>query len=155
MVIVRMIKGSFTTPVYTGRLVPRITGAPMAAPDLDQLRGMMDQAQRSLRTLQEARERVEEVTGEAASADGLISATCRGHGTVTGLVLDPRAMRRDRETLSRDVTAVLQAAQRDAELQAGAIVGQALDDTADLPEPPDASAVLDRVEQAARDILGA
>ncbi|WP_285776556.1 YbaB/EbfC family nucleoid-associated protein [Microtetraspora sp. NBRC 13810] len=127
----------------------------MAAPDLDQLRGMMDQAQRSLRTLQEARERVEEVTGEAASADGLISATCRGHGTVTGLVLDPRAMRRDRETLSRDVTAVLQAAQRDAELQAGAIVGQALDDTADLPEPPDASAVLDRVEQAARDILGA
>ncbi|WP_424528785.1 YbaB/EbfC family nucleoid-associated protein [Sphaerisporangium viridialbum] len=128
-----------------------MTSAPY---DSEHLHAYLRQAQDSMRALQEAQERISQVTGQGASGDDLIRATCDGRGGITGVFLNPRAMRRDRVTLGRDVAAALQAAQQDAECQTQAIVNEALDGTADLPEPPDAGLVRTQIERVAHEILG-
>jgi hypothetical protein len=121
--------------------------------DVEQAELYLRRGRDAMRRLQEARAAVEAVAGAAESADGLVRATADGRGGITGLRLNPRAMRLGAGALSRQVTEVLQQAQRDAEAQAGQIVDGALADTADLPPPPGEDFIRERVEQIARNLL--
>ncbi|PZG22473.1 YbaB/EbfC family nucleoid-associated protein [Nonomuraea aridisoli] len=121
--------------------------------DVEQAELYLRRGRDAMRRLQQARAAVEAVAGAAESADGLVRATADGRGGITGLRLNPRAMRLGAGALSRQVTEVLQEAQRDAGEQARQIVDGALADTADLPPPPGEDFIRERVEQIARNLL--
>lgn len=121
----------------------------------EHLRAYLERAQKAVRGLQEIQARIDAVTGQGVGADGLVRATCEGRGGISEVWFDPRAMRQDHVALGKTVTAVLQAAQQDAERQTLAITGEALDGVEALPEPPDEHVVREQIEQVAREILGA
>ncbi|MET8333876.1 YbaB/EbfC family nucleoid-associated protein [Streptosporangium canum] len=126
-----------------------------SAGDEQHLQDYMERAQEAVRALQEVRARIDAVTGQGVGADGLVRAVCDGRGGISEAWFDPRAMRQDHVTLGRTVTAVLQAAQQDAERQTLAITGEALDGVEALPEPPDERVVRDQIERVAHEILEA
>ncbi|MEU4508583.1 YbaB/EbfC family nucleoid-associated protein [Nonomuraea wenchangensis] len=127
---------------------------PSPAPEDDAryLADYYEQARRVMRDLQAARAAIGQVEGRAQSKDGLVEAVATGHGELTGLRLDPRALRLGEAALSREVTAVLRAAQDDAERRAKEIADKVAG-AATLPQPLDESFVRERVEQVARDLL--
>ncbi|SDJ34481.1 YbaB/EbfC family nucleoid-associated protein [Nonomuraea jiangxiensis] len=108
---------------------------------------------RAMRGLQAAQAAIGQVVGRAASEDDLVKATAGGRGDITGLRIDPRAMRLHEGELARQVTAVLQAAQQDAALQAQQIASKAMGEVPELPKPLGETFVRARAEQVIRDLL--
>ncbi|MFG1704216.1 YbaB/EbfC family nucleoid-associated protein [Nonomuraea sp. M3C6] len=127
--------------------------APSPEADVEQLERILRQGGEMMTRLRQAQAEMRKVTGSAETSDGLVRAVADGQGGIVRLRLDPRAMRLDHAVLSRQVTAVLQAAQQDAETRAQRIVDEALADTAHLPAPLDETFVRDRVEQVARNLI--
>ena len=121
--------------------------------DAELLERVLLEGRAMTRRLQDARAMIRDVTGRAENPDRTVKATADGRGEIVELHFDPRVMRLDRETLGRQVTAVLRAAQRDAEAKTQAIMDAALAETADVPAPLDERFVRDRVERIARDLL--
>ena len=126
---------------------------PSSDGDAELLERVLAEGRATMRRLREARALVRDVTAEAQSPDRTIRAVADGRGEIVELRFDPRVMRLDRETLGRRVTAVLRAAQQDAEARTREITEAALADTADVPPPLDERFVRDRVERIARDLL--
>ncbi|TDD20435.1 YbaB/EbfC family nucleoid-associated protein [Nonomuraea diastatica] len=126
---------------------------PTPQDDQEQLEQILAQAAKAMRELQEAQTRIGAVTGVGTSADGLVTATSDGHGAIISLKLDPRAMRLDTTALGRHVTMAVQEAQRAAEQQTRDVLSN-LPHTQAMPKPLGASLVRERVEEAARRLLG-
>ncbi|GAA0951620.1 YbaB/EbfC family nucleoid-associated protein [Nonomuraea longicatena] len=82
--------------------------ARMDPADLDR---MVADSERTLKGLREAMVRLNEITGVAQSADGLVSATVAQGGRLLELNLNPRAMRHDSRTLAESIVAAVQDAQ--------------------------------------------
>ncbi|NUO99729.1 MAG: YbaB/EbfC family nucleoid-associated protein [Nonomuraea sp.] len=125
---------------------------PIPDDDAEYLLDYFSQGQRAIRDLRAAQAAIRQVEGRARSADGLIEAAADGEGGLTGLRVDPRALRLGEAALGREVAAVLRAAQDDAARQAQEIA-DAAERAAELPQPLDETFVRGRVEQAARDLL--
>ncbi|MGW5266419.1 YbaB/EbfC family nucleoid-associated protein [Microbispora sp. NPDC004025] len=121
--------------------------------DAELLERVLLEGRAMMRRLQDARALVRDVTGRAESPGRTMRAVADGRGEIVELHFDPRVMRLDREALGRQVTAVLRAAQRDAEARTRQIMDAALAETADVPAPLDDRFVRDRVERIARDLL--
>ncbi|GAA0925113.1 YbaB/EbfC family nucleoid-associated protein [Nonomuraea longicatena] len=128
---------------------------PSPAPenDAEYLTDYFTQGQRIIRDLQAVGTAIRQTEGRAVSRDGLIEATADGHGGLTRLHIDPRALRLGEGTLAREITAVLRAAQDDGVRKAQEIVDRAEGSASALPQPLDETFVRERVEQAARDLL--
>ncbi|GGO77889.1 YbaB/EbfC family nucleoid-associated protein [Nonomuraea cavernae] len=126
---------------------------PAPGDDADYLADYFAEGQRIVRDLQAARAAIQQVEGQAQSKDGLVEAAADGTGGLTRLRIDPRALRLGNTALGREVTAVLRAAQEDAERQAQEIADRASSNAATLPPPLDETFVNERVEQAARNLL--
>ncbi|GAA3254169.1 YbaB/EbfC family nucleoid-associated protein [Nonomuraea helvata] len=128
---------------------------PVPAPEQDAafLAEYTKRCQEVIRDLHAAQTAIGQLEGRAESADGLVSATANGQGRVTGLNIDPRALRMNERELSRVVTAVLQTAQADATRQAQEIADEASRRADALPEPLDETFVRARGEQAIRDLI--
>lgn len=125
---------------------------PAPEDDLAYLEQTLQRGQEAMRRLRDAQAEILEVVGRAGSVDGLMKASSDGRGGIMEIRFAPRAMRLDHVTFGRQVTAVLQAAQQEAEKQTQEITDRALADT-DMPEPLDETFIRDRVEQIARDLL--
>ncbi|GAA3535042.1 hypothetical protein GCM10022419_013210 [Nonomuraea rosea] len=110
------------------------------------------QGQQVIRDLQAAQSAIRQVEGRAKSKDGLLEAAADGSGGLTGLHIDPRALRLGESALGREVAAVLRAAQDDAARKAQEIA-DAAENAAALPQPLDETFVRGRVEQVASDLL--
>ncbi|MGP3958227.1 YbaB/EbfC family nucleoid-associated protein [Nonomuraea sp. 3N208] len=128
---------------------------PIPAPedDLEYLEQVLAKTRQTVRGLRDAQAAIRDVTGRAASKDGLVEASANGRGDMTGLRIDPRALRLGEAELGRRVTAVLQEAQQDAARQAQEIASRAMGDAPEMPPPLDEDFVRARVEQVARDLL--
>ncbi|HEX4812813.1 MAG TPA: YbaB/EbfC family nucleoid-associated protein [Nonomuraea sp.] len=128
---------------------------PIPAPedDLEYLEQVLAKTRQTMRGLRAAEAAIRQVTGRAESEDNLIAATADGKGELTGLRIDPRALRLGEAALGRQVTAVLQQAQEDAARQAQEIAGRAMAEAPELPPPLDEGFVRARVEHVARDLL--
>lgn len=120
--------------------------------DAEYLAEYVAQGRRIIRDLRAAQAAIQQVEGLARSQDGLLEASADGQGGLTGLHIDPRALRLGMPALGREVAAVLRAAQEDAARKAQEIADAARNAAA-LPEPLDQTFVRHRVEQAARDLL--
>ncbi|WP_406312318.1 YbaB/EbfC family nucleoid-associated protein [Streptosporangium sp. NBC_01639] len=126
---------------------------PWPEDDHELLEQILKQSREAMGRLQEAEAAVRRVVGEGRGANDLIRVASDGRGGITEVRFDPRVMRLGRSALGKEVVAALQQAQSDAERQTQEIVGVALDGTATLPEPLDATFVRERVEQVARELL--
>ncbi|MEV0967297.1 YbaB/EbfC family nucleoid-associated protein [Microtetraspora glauca] len=84
------------------------------------------QADRSLRDLTDAMERLGEVTGEGDAAGGMVRAVVDGEGMIQGVRFDPRVMRQDSETLAEAVVDAVRAAQGDARRKTAEVLGPVL-----------------------------
>ncbi|MEO3795226.1 YbaB/EbfC family nucleoid-associated protein [Nonomuraea sp. B10E15] len=113
----------------------------------------VEKSREVIRGIKAAQAAIGQVQGRAESRDGLIDAAADGHGRVTRLRIDPRALRQGERALGGQVTAVLRAAQEEAARQAREIADEASERADALPKPLDETFVRDRVEQAARDLL--
>ncbi|MEU4579387.1 YbaB/EbfC family nucleoid-associated protein [Nonomuraea sp. ATR24] len=116
---------------------------------LDQV---VDQTRSAMRHLREAQRQIAAVEGTGEAAQGMIRAVADGRGTLTGVKIDPRALRLDVARLGAEVTAAVQAAQEEAARRTGDIVADAAGRAGTLPEPLDERFVRDRVESAAREL---
>jgi DNA-binding protein YbaB len=128
---------------------------PIPAPedDLEYLEQVLAKTRQTMQGLRAAEAAISQVAGRAESRDGLIVATADGRGGLTGLRIDPRALRLGEAALGREVTAVLQEAQQDAARQTQEIASRAMAEAPKLPPPLDENFVHARVEQVARDLL--
>ncbi|NUP69202.1 MAG: YbaB/EbfC family nucleoid-associated protein, partial [Nonomuraea sp.] len=66
---------------------------PIPDDDAEYLLDYFSQGQRAIRDLRAAQAAIRQVEGRARSADGLIEAAADGEGGLTGLRVDPRALR--------------------------------------------------------------
>jgi DNA-binding protein YbaB len=121
--------------------------------DAEHLARYVTRSRQIIRDLHAARAAVRQVEGRAESRDGRVQATADGRGGVTLLRIDPRSLRLGEQELGRQVTAVIRAAQADAERQARDIADKVALDAAALPLPLDETFVRRRVEQAAHDLF--
>ncbi|MCG5221158.1 YbaB/EbfC family nucleoid-associated protein [Streptosporangium sp. KLBMP 9127] len=120
--------------------------------DREYLDHLLTQAEDVVRGLRAAHARLGQVTGRGEGADGLVRAVSDGHGKLRELLIAPRGMRLDFAVLALEVGRAIQAAQRDAERQAQAIMSEVDAKTAKLPKALDASFVQERIEQVSREI---
>ncbi|GAA2899270.1 YbaB/EbfC family nucleoid-associated protein [Nonomuraea rubra] len=127
--------------------------SPAPEDDAEYLAQYLAQSRQIMRDLQAARAAILQVEGRARSDDGLVEASADGHGGLTGLRIDPRALRSGEVELGRKVTEVLRSAQEDAARHAQEIADKVAGSSAALPEPLDETFVRARVEQAAQDLL--
>ncbi|WP_371782140.1 YbaB/EbfC family nucleoid-associated protein [Streptosporangium subroseum] len=127
--------------------------SPAPEDDAEYLAQYVDQSRQIMRDLQATRSTIQQVEGRARSDDGLVEASADGHGGLTRLRIDPRALRIGEATLGKKVTAVLRMAQEDAARQTQKIADEAAGRAAALPAPLDETFVRQRVEQAARDLF--
>lgn len=86
----------------------------------------LDQAERLMRRVQKAVTAVNEVVGEAESADGRVRARVFAGGRIKDVTFDPRVMRLDRETLADHVVNAVRAAQEDAQRRTEELMNEAL-----------------------------
>ncbi|NBE98878.1 YbaB/EbfC family nucleoid-associated protein [Nonomuraea sp. KC401] len=126
---------------------------PAPEDDAEYVADYVQKSREVIRGIKDAQTAIRQVRGRAVSSDGLIEAAADGHGRVTRLQIDPRAMRQGERTLGGQVTAVLRAAQEEAARQAQEIADEASERADTLPKPLDETFVRERVEQAARDLL--
>jgi DNA-binding protein YbaB len=126
---------------------------PAPEDDAEFLADYVERSQEIIRGIRAAQAAIGQVESRAESRDGLIEAVADGHGRLTRLRIDPRALRQGERALGGQVTAVLRAAQEEAARQAQEIADEASERAGALPKPLDETFVRDRVEQAARDLL--
>jgi DNA-binding protein YbaB len=69
-------------------------------------------------SLAQAREALDDITGEGSAADDMIQVVTDGGGGLTSLTLSPRIRRLDSETLAEELTKAIQQAQADAKRKA-------------------------------------
>ncbi|GAA4914802.1 DNA-binding protein YbaB [Nonomuraea thailandensis] len=127
--------------------------SPAPDDDADYLAQYLAQSRRIMRDLRAAQAAMLQVEGRARSDDGLVEASADGHGGLTALRIDPRALRSGEAELGRKVTEVLRSAQEDAARHAQEIADRVTAGGAALPEPLDETFVRARVEQAAQDLF--
>ena len=99
---------------------------------LDQLRGMFESTQTKVQQMQQ---RIAAIEVEAAEEDGRLKATV-GSAGVTGLFIDPRAMRLGSEEIAERLTALIRRATQDVHAQVQQISDELVAGirTPDLPE---------------------
>ncbi|MFB9627040.1 YbaB/EbfC family nucleoid-associated protein [Nonomuraea helvata] len=124
------------------------------APDQDQeyLEQVLQQTRDAMRHLREAKRVIGEIEGKGEAADGMILATTDAGGSIRRIDINPRALRLDTTTLSREVIRAIQAAQEASARQAKEIVDGVAGHVGLLPEPLDETFVQHRIEAAARDL---
>jgi DNA-binding protein YbaB len=97
-------------------------------------------------TVREMRDELGELRGTARSADGRIRVEVDQRGALTGLWIDPRAMRSGSEALAQAVLATVSDAVRDASEKAGSVTRSRMDTLAqDLVTPDFAGRELEEV----------
>ncbi|TDD18854.1 YbaB/EbfC family nucleoid-associated protein [Nonomuraea diastatica] len=126
---------------------------PAPEDDAEFLARYVERSQEIIRGIRAAQVAIGQVESRAESRDGLVEAAADGHGRLTRLRIDPRALRQGERALGGQVAAVLRAAQEEAARQAQEIADEASERAGALPEPLDETFVRDRVEQAAHDLL--
>ncbi|TDE53595.1 YbaB/EbfC family DNA-binding protein [Nonomuraea mesophila] len=126
---------------------------PAPEDDAEYVADYVQKSREVIRGIKDAQTAIRQVQGRAESRDGLVEAAADGHGRVTRLRIDPRALRQGERMLGGQVTAVLRAAQEEAARQAQEIADEVSERADALPKPLDETFVRDRVEQAARDLL--
>src|SRR3989440_7456072 len=84
------------------------------------LSNMLDQIAR----LRDVREQLAELHAEGEAADGLVGVTVGPTGALTDVLIDPRAMRLDSQTLAESVMAAARQATARASEQAGGLFGR-------------------------------
>jgi DNA-binding protein YbaB len=120
--------------------------------DREYLDHLLTQAEDVMRGLRDAQARLGRIIGEGEGAEGLVRAVADGRGRLRELVLAPRSMRLDAAALALEAGNAIRTAQRNAELQVQAIMGELDAKTASLPKPLDAGFVHERIEQVSREI---
>ncbi|MEV4645925.1 YbaB/EbfC family nucleoid-associated protein [Saccharopolyspora sp. NPDC049357] len=101
----------------------------------EQVSSMLEGLQRQTAELQDAQASALAATGEATSADGLVTVQVNAAGVVTDTALSPSALRSSTpEKLARSFTQAAQAAARDARAKADAAVAPLQENVPDLPD---------------------
>ncbi|RVX43062.1 DNA-binding protein YbaB [Nonomuraea polychroma] len=126
---------------------------PSPEADAEHMERVLSQGARMMARLRQAQAELRDVSGRAESSDGMVRAVADGRGGIVELRLDPRVMRLDHAALGKQVTAVLQDAQREAETRVRRITDDAMADTEHMPQPLDETFIRDRVEQVARNLI--
>jgi DNA-binding protein YbaB len=85
------------------------------------------QAEKTVRRLEQVQEELSEITGEGESEDGTVHAITDANGRLEKIVIQPRALRMASEDLAEKVTAVIRAAQDDAERRTNELVHDLVD----------------------------
>jgi DNA-binding protein YbaB len=132
-----------------------VTSPPDPSQDHHYLEQVIEQTRTAMRGLRQAKHLIGQVEGTGEGAQGMIRAAADGRGGLTGIELDPRALRLDVATLGAEVTRAIQAAQDDATRRTAEIVDEAVGGVGALPEPLDETFVRGRVDAAARDLYSA
>jgi DNA-binding protein YbaB len=120
--------------------------------DAELMERILGHYRKMMRTLREAQDGIETVVGRGESADGLLTAVSDGHGRISKVALDPRAMRLDRSELGRRLTEVLQTAQACSLKQTREIKERLFTETDHMPQPLGEEFVTDRIERIARNL---
>lgn len=101
----------------------------------EQVSSMLEGLQRQTAQLHEAQASALAATGEATSADGLVTIRVNAAGIVTDTVLSASALRSSTpEKLAKSFTEAAQSAARDARAKADAAVAPLQEDVPDLPD---------------------
>lgn len=98
---------------------------------LEQMRGMFEKTQSKVQQMQES---IAALSVEAEEEDGRLKATVGSSG-VTGLYIDPRAMRLGSEELAERLTALIRQATDEMQVEIQRLSGELLSDI----RPPGAS----------------
>ncbi|MFI6297765.1 YbaB/EbfC family nucleoid-associated protein [Nonomuraea sp. NPDC050790] len=112
---------------------------------------VIEQTETALSRLREAKLLLGEVSGTGEAAQGLVRATADSSGSLTGVDINPRALRLSSADLGDEVTEAIRLAQQDAARRTGEILEGAAA-VAGAPQVLDETFVRERVEAAARDI---
>ncbi|MCP2337140.1 YbaB/EbfC family nucleoid-associated protein [Actinomadura rupiterrae] len=116
--------------------------ARFAAADMEEARG---RAERRMEKVMAVQARLRDVVGRARSEDGTIVAECTGGRGLTGLAIDPRAMKLGSHELAETVVRLVQEATDDLRRQTAEMMREELGDLADP------RALKDEVHAAQRD----
>lgn len=98
---------------------------------LEDLSRMAEQSREGTRRLEKIMGSLRENTGEAENADGMISAVVDNTGKLQRIDLNPRVMRKASRDLAEQITAVVRAAQEDAQKKARDLLNEAVGDHGD------------------------
>ncbi|MGH3998782.1 MAG: YbaB/EbfC family nucleoid-associated protein [Pseudonocardiaceae bacterium] len=110
-----------------------------------QVDSLLDGLNRQIAALTSAQAKAGEVTGQATSADGLVTATVNAAGIVTDVQFAPSAFDRGTpDRLARSVVAVIQQAAADAQQEVDTVLAPIRGGLPDLPDVfPEAPALRD------------
>jgi DNA-binding protein YbaB len=103
---------------------------------LDSIENLASLIARQNATVREMQDELDGLRGTARSADGRIKVEVDQRGTLTGLWIDPRAMRPGAEALAQVILATARDAVRDAGEKAGAMTRSRIDALAQDLVPP-------------------
>ncbi|MBF6174735.1 YbaB/EbfC family nucleoid-associated protein [Nocardia blacklockiae] len=103
----------------------------------NQLDHILDVFERQQARLSEVYQQLESARTQASSPDQSVQVTVDASGVLTDLRLDPVAMRRSAEQLSRSIVDAVQAAARHARQQSETLTGPVSDDLDAMPDFPD------------------
>ncbi|GAB2818758.1 hypothetical protein GCM10027176_24050 [Actinoallomurus bryophytorum] len=99
-----------------------------------------DEAEKTMRRLEQVQEELSGVTGKGESGDGMVHAVTDANGLLEEIVIKPRALRMPSEDLAEGVTVAIRAAQEDAERRGNQIVHDVIEDGGGplpgMPGPP-------------------
>ncbi|MFE3450521.1 YbaB/EbfC family nucleoid-associated protein [Nonomuraea sp. NPDC059194] len=99
----------------------------MTEPTIDaEIRRLMADFAEEMRPLHEARERMAEVRGHGEAAEGLVRLEVTPGGALSGLTIDPRAMKLGSEALAEAVLEAARAAAADAAGRLSETVGETM-----------------------------
>ncbi|GAA2441408.1 hypothetical protein GCM10010191_67020 [Actinomadura vinacea] len=112
---------------------------------IEDLHRLTSQADEMMKRLNASGEEVAEMVGEGESADGLLRATVDSGGRLKELTINPRAMRKDSQTLAEELTAAITAAQDDVQGRSEGLINGLLAEYG-MPANPDTDEVLDQIE---------
>jgi DNA-binding protein YbaB len=113
---------------------------------LDSIENLASLIARQNATVQEMQNELDELRCTARSADGRVEVEVDRRGVLTGLWIDPRAMRPGSDVLAQAILATVREAVRDAGEKAGAVTRSRIDALAeDLVTPDFAGRELEEV----------
>jgi DNA-binding protein YbaB len=92
-----------------------------AHPPLDSIENLASLIAQQNAAVQEMQDELGELRGTARSADGRVTVEVDQRGVLTGLWIDPRAMRPGSDALAKAILATVRDAVRDADEKAGAV----------------------------------
>ncbi|MEU6711188.1 YbaB/EbfC family nucleoid-associated protein [Nonomuraea sp. NPDC046802] len=109
---------------------------------------VIGQTETALNRLRQAKHLIGEVRGTGEAAQGLICATADSSGSLTGVDINPRALRLSVAALGDEITEAIRLAQQDTSRRTGEIIEDAAA-SAGIPQPLDETFVRERIELAA------